>query len=662
MARTVIEEFVALLGWEVDSTEVEEFNNTVDDLGNTLKWVTGLIVGATTAIGALVVKTNQETAEMGNLARSVGLSAESLDALGGVVANIGLNAENVVDLVEEMNNKFGEMAGLGEMTAVEESLKILNLEFKELQKLEPEKQFQEIIDAALRLEDQQKAVAAVDMLLSGEANKIVGFLREQGQTLDEILTRYKEINLLSEEARKGAEKFNMVWGQLQVVIKSLTQLFSGLAGEALAPVVSEFIDFVVQNKELIKLRVKEWVDVFVSTLKFLWSVLRNVINVLAPIVDKFGGLKNTLKLLAIAIGAVKFAKLIKALQTMVKLQKLLTLQGLKKALLGLVTPAGILALLFGILALAIEDLIVFFQGGESFLGKLGDKISEFIHEHITGFIASLFGLSKEEFDLAVVKTFEDLVAFFTETIPEAIDSLIETFKFFFDVITSDTLSFDEKVKLIWEGLKIFIGNIFEGIVDAIAWIYSPIIELTEWVAEKVAELFLKLDEYFPGFTDTVLEIVNTISNAITKVFGFLGTLPDKVIGLFQRAKQGIKNVLADLPGVGGFFGDDEQAPGPPPPSLEGTVFDYGDRNETPLGMRGTVFDPGPMTNSAGFGPSPNVTNTQTTTNQPRTTVSNEINVTQLPGESSQDLARRIKDVMDQSVADAVRNNETGVVY
>jgi len=646
MARTVIEEFVALLGWEVDSTEVEEFNETVDDLGNTLKWVTGLIAAGTAAISALVVQTNKETAEMGNLAKSVGLSAEALDALGGVVGNLGLNAENVVDLVEEMNNKFGEMAGLGEMTAVEESLKILNLEFETLKNLEPEKQFQEIIDAALKLEDQQKAVAAVDMLMSGEANKILGFLRSQGTTLEEIVKRYKEINLLTEEGREGAERFNMIWGQLMIVVKSLTQLFSGLVGEAIAPLVDEFIDFVTENKELIQVRVKQWVDTFVSVLKFLLSVLRNVFDILAPIVEKLGGLKNTFKLLAIAIGAVKFAKFIKALSLIIKMQKLATFAGMKKALLGLVTPAGILTGLLVILALAIEDLVVFFQGGDSLLGKWGDTISAFIHDNITPLIAALFGLSKEEFDLAMLKVFERFVSFFTEDIPAALDFLKETFQIFYNVITDDTLSFSEKVQLIWENLKTFIAGIITGIIETVSFVYAPVIALFEFLAELAAKFFLMLDEYIPGLTDTIIVAVESIKNFVVGVFNFLGTLPDKLFSLFRTAKEGIKGVLKDLPVIGGFFADDSPAGSP------------GGQG----GFGSSVFDAGLALAPVGVGPSPSVFNNAATTNNPRTDVNNQFNITQLPGENSQDLAKRIADEMGKSVANAVKNNESGVIY
>ena len=149
-----IEEFVAFLGWEVDATELEEFQNQVEDIGGMLKKAALAVAGVTSAMAALTVIVNKTTGANIALAKSVGVSAEFLEAMGGVVRPLGFEMENVVDLVEEMNNKIGESAGLGQpISGVTDSLKILGLEFKSLKELAPEDQFIQILDAAKNLED-----------------------------------------------------------------------------------------------------------------------------------------------------------------------------------------------------------------------------------------------------------------------------------------------------------------------------------------------------------------------------------------------------------------------------------------------------------------------------------------------------------------------------
>lgn len=609
----VIEEFVAKLGWEVDDEELKEFDNAVEDLGNTIKWASGLIAGASAALGALVVSTNQETAEMSNLAASVGLSAETLEALTGVVKNVGFESDRVVDLVEEMNNKFGEMAGLGEMTAVEESLKILNLEFTNLKKLKPEEQFQEIIDAALKLEDAQQAVSAVDMLMGGEANKILGFLRSQDTTLEQLLERYKAINVLNEEGREGAKRFTMIWGQFTGVLQSILQLFSGLVGDAIAPMVNEFLDFVAANRELIQTKVKDWALTFVSVLKGLWSIIRETVSFLSPLVEKVGGLKNAVKLLGLAFAAVKIAKFLAAFKAVAALAKF------KSLITFLASPAGILAGLLVVLGLVIEDLVVYFQGGESALGKLGVKISDFIENNIEPLITDLTGLSKEEFRMQFVDTVEGLINLFTVGIPQALDTATNALADFFTALFDENATTTEKIQVIWEGLGSFFGTWFEALKSYYTFLFPDLVA-------KLTEFGEGLKNGIKNFVKAYEEIVNIAANNIASFVG--------------KAKK----FLSGLPLIGSLF-ESEEGPRSPAP--------------IPIGLD---FAPiGPTTQMA---PSPGVTNN--TANQSANTnniqIENRMNVTQLPGENSENFARRVTDMMSEQVATAVRNNESGVVY
>lgn len=643
MARTVIEEFVATLGWEIDSEELEEFGKQVDDLGNTLKWVAGIAAGASAALGALIVTTNRETAEMANLAQSVGLSAETLEALTGVVKNVGFQADNVVDLVEEMNNKFGEMAGLGEMTAVKESLQILNLEFKELQRLKPEEQFQKIIDAALQLEDQQKAVAAVDMLMGGEANKILGFLRAQGTTLEDILQRYKDINLLTEEGREGAQKFTMIWGQFTTTLQSVIQLFSGLVGEAMAPLVEEFTDFVVLNKDLIKTQVKQWAESVVSAFKFLWSILREVFSVVKGVVDRLGGLKNTLKLLGLAFASIKIATLLASLKSLGVLMAAIKASKFGDALSFLKSPVGILAGLLVILGLAIEDLIVYFQGGNSLLGLWGDKIAEFVDVHIASLIAALFGLSHEEFSMAVLDTFERVLQFITEDIPIAIENLVGRFDELFSVLGDDSASAADKVLAVFTFLQENLFALGETALQFWGGIFGAIGAIITNLGSRIGNFFLDLiDNVFPGFKEGFLDFANSLINIITTAAtawkDIITTAINSIVGFFSKAISKVTGFLKQLPIIGEQFGAT--------PEFEGILPQVA---AAPAGLPGLVGGAlaGQVTNQS---------------QQSKTDVVNNINVTQQPGEDGEGLARRVVDLMNREVATAVRNNETGIVY
>lgn len=210
----------------------------------TAKWGTGL-----SAVGGVAVTLmNKASVEAETLAKSVGLSIETLEGLTAAIKPAGFNFENIIDLVEEMNNKIGESAGLAEITPVKESLQILGLEFKALSKLKPEEQFRAIADAALEMKDAQKAASAVDILMGGEANKIIGVLRERKQTIGQILKAQNEMNFRTEESRKGARQFVSSLSRLEVQMGSLASMISGRVGAAVSGALDRISEAIGKNK------------------------------------------------------------------------------------------------------------------------------------------------------------------------------------------------------------------------------------------------------------------------------------------------------------------------------------------------------------------------------------------------------------------------------
>jgi len=74
-------------------------------LGNFQKVASMLALGGV-ALG--IDRINKSTVQMANLADTVGLSFNTVNALGGAVKGIGLNYEHITDIMEELNNKIGE--------------------------------------------------------------------------------------------------------------------------------------------------------------------------------------------------------------------------------------------------------------------------------------------------------------------------------------------------------------------------------------------------------------------------------------------------------------------------------------------------------------------------------------------------------------------------
>jgi hypothetical protein len=253
MAKTIIEELVGIVGLDVDEASFKRGAKALDNVKKQYERVASAATKlgvAAAAVAGFTVVTNKMTAEQKRMADAVGISTEALNAYGMIAKEAGLNTDNVVDLVEELNNKLGESKGLEEITAVKEATAILGLEFEQLRKLKPEQQFFEILNAAKQLEDQQKAVSAADILMGGEANKFIGLLRSQDQELQDLIDSYTKLNFLTAENEEAAVAFDRSFAKLTTVFGTASKQLGALLGKAIKPIIDAFVDWTTENKEL----------------------------------------------------------------------------------------------------------------------------------------------------------------------------------------------------------------------------------------------------------------------------------------------------------------------------------------------------------------------------------------------------------------------------
>ncbi len=279
----------------------------VGDLARVGGVVGASVVAGVGAVGAAVTMANQATGEQVKLARALGVSAETFQAWGGVAKEAGFEVDTVGDLIEEMNNKLGESAGLKEITPVKESLEMLGLSFEELQGIAPEEQFKRIAEAIKAMPDGQQASAAADILMGGEANKFFGYLRTRKEGVNEIINQQKRLNVLSEEGRKGAADYNTAFSQMSTVVGSVAAEISGLIGGALAPLISEYApklaDYVRSHKDDL-MGVGDAVRDMVPAVMDFGRGLYKVGSMITGFVSAIGGIENV----AMIVGAVMAGK------------------------------------------------------------------------------------------------------------------------------------------------------------------------------------------------------------------------------------------------------------------------------------------------------------------------------------------------------------------
>ena len=288
-------------------------------IGNVAKVTAMGVALGSVALG--IGRINKETTQMANLADTVGLSFSAVSTLGTAVKGIGLNYEHVTDIMEELNNKIGESKvkykewlkedkGKGkelklvggvddafkglDFSLSDKSFKNLNYEetFKKFTKMNGDKQFEIVMDTALKMKDGQKAASMVDILMGGEANKILSFLKKQGKSYKEFMRDQQKLNFLNKEGLNGAKEYSKVSAKTSSIVSSMFQQIAGVGGSFMTPILKDFNTWIVLNKELIQQNIKGFFEGIKSAIGTVGTAIERVKTFLEPVLGLFVDVKE----------------------------------------------------------------------------------------------------------------------------------------------------------------------------------------------------------------------------------------------------------------------------------------------------------------------------------------------------------------------------------
>lgn len=368
---SILEEFVTLLGFQVDPAGIQQYQSALKSISaaavGAAKVAATAVAGIATTAAAMfaggikiAVDVGTEEAKLKSLSDSVGMSTDLVRNMGTQVEALGMNYENIIDLAEELNNKMGESKGTKEVSAVTDSLKILGLKFKDIKDMKPEEQFKVIGNAILTAKDKQKAVSAADMLMGGEANKVFGYLRTQGASMDAIIDKAKALNLRTKEGTEKTIAFAKSWAALSSAESSAQAYLTGLISGELSDVVVGITDWIAANKELIQTELQAWMTDISHVMHRVWQVAVMLYN-------GFSDLANALDMTKVSLLAVVAAL----------------------ALLAYNPAMAVISALI----LVIDDLWTYLEGGDSVTGDVIRWFSEIASSSTP--LGAVFRLSRD---------------------------------------------------------------------------------------------------------------------------------------------------------------------------------------------------------------------------------------------------------------------------
>lgn len=419
---TVIEEFVAKLGWEVDPRGLKNFKSQANDLGRFMRNVGVAVVAGTTAIAggiAFVVRefSKIENAEaaftpllgsvekaktlIGELNKTAATTPFQFTQLANAAQQLLPNMAGDIDLVIERIRMLGDTAGgdKGRMQSAIRSYNRILLKGKaDLESLN------------IASEAGIPIMRALGETMELSADKLFNSISAGEVSTEDVTAAFKHMTSEGGIYFRGMEiASKTVTGRIST-LKDNVMLLAAEVGQHLAPeikaVTLDLIEVAKQAKEWAKANKDVIKSKFLEYVKDLRDVFRNLVDFasfLGGITEKFGGLLNTLKLIAAAVFAIKLAPLLITIGQLIAVAPTL---GAVLSAAGAAVSASwlpVAALLLGLFVIT-DDIYGSLSGKRSLGGIIEEKLglSDALGD-FTAFIAALNGVDVNEFYLKLTQ-------------------------------------------------------------------------------------------------------------------------------------------------------------------------------------------------------------------------------------------------------------------
>ncbi|MEJ2023437.1 MAG: tape measure protein [Deltaproteobacteria bacterium] len=391
---TVIEEFVARLGWDVDDRDLRRFKKSVGGLKQTFSNVGrhvrnvlfgagGLAYGFNRLMGSFRMFEDAEAAftpMVGGAERAAMMVERLNQAAASTPYQFGALSDVATQLLTTMGGDIDQtierMLMLGDTARGQtDKLRRITLGYNKAllkQRVDMES-LNIILEAGVPILDELAAA-------TGRSAKEIIKLVSQGKVKTTDLTEaFRRMTSEGGMFFKGMETASVTLsGRISTFWDNVSIAAAGL-GKAFAPALKDVTIEVTEvsrsvarwakaNEGLIKSKFES----FLKSVRGLMKDIRDFGRRVYQTVERMGGLTNVFKLLAIAVAAVKLAPFIVSLSSLIRLAPTAA-----AALGGLAASAAPLlgvGLAIGVIALAIDDIRTTLKGGDS----LGFRLDEYL--------------------------------------------------------------------------------------------------------------------------------------------------------------------------------------------------------------------------------------------------------------------------------------------
>jgi hypothetical protein len=508
-----IGQFFVELGFDVDEQSIETYEERILSAAKTVGSLAKAAVGAASAIGAFVVASAMKLDSLGKFAEVNQVGVEALQEIGHAANLTGSNMDAVKASVSSVNKTIGEAAlGVGKGAKLFEQL---GLSAKNADG--SVKTFDDMLgDVSDKMQglSRQEQLAIAQKL--GIDSSLVPMLARGRDALEAMRLEAREMGAATQEDAEAASALTSALDRVRFMLGSLAiKIAAGLM-----PVVTGVLDgfnaWMKANKEIIKSSITTAVTVLTRVIGILWSIVRGAVSGLVDFIRFLERFRLATIAAGVAISYLVGAKMVTLIKGFTAAMKLARAAMASLAFNPVVLILGAIAIL---IALLIDDFMVWQDGGESLIGSLVEQFSWLgdAIEEIKAFVMTLaaFWLAQWDKIKGALGRLIDAVGRLVVTLAQLLWPIIKVvFGFFAKVLGFLIPIILDVVAIIVESFVGVLTNIID-IIGFLATAFEKAFELigvgVDWLIEK-----------FTGFIDGIKGVIDWASKGIGKVAELLG--------------------------------------------------------------------------------------------------------------------------------------------